>query len=65
MMFQFLNGPRTGKYVQLVTGLYRSCLSDGIPDIQGLYIIDVHSTHAYVIRRIKQTQLPSFGLKHK
>ena len=60
-MFQLFNGPNTGQYVHLVTGLKRSCLSDGIPDIQGFSGIDVHATQAQGIRRIAQTPLPIFG----
>ena len=42
-----------------MTGLYRSCSSDGIPDIQGLSSIDVHVTQAHDIRKISHTLLPS------
>ena len=49
-MFQLFNSPNTGQYVHLVTGLYRSCLYDGIPDIQGFSSIDVQGTHAHGIR---------------
>ena len=57
-MLQLLNGLNTGQYVKSVTGLYRSCLSDGIPDRQGLSRINVHATQAHGIRRIAHTPLP-------
>ena len=59
-MFKLFNVPKTGQYVQLVTGLYSSCLSYGILDVQGLSIIDVNATQAH---GIAQTPLPSFGSK--
>ena len=64
-MFQLLNGPKTGQCVQLVTGLYISYLSDGIPYIQGLYSIDVNATQAHGIRRIAHKPLLSFGSKRE
>ena len=36
-MFQLFNYSNTGQYVHLVTGLYRSCCSDGIPDTKCTY----------------------------
>ena len=51
-MFQLLKEPYTGQYVHLVTGLQSSCLSDGIPDIQGLSSIDVHATQSHGIRKL-------------
>ena len=47
-MLQLLNGPKNGQYVHLVTGLYHSCLFDGIPDIQSLSSIDVHA-HMHMV----------------
>ena len=64
-MFQLFKSPNPGQYVHLVTGLYRSCLSDGITDIQGLSSIDVQATHAHGIRRIAHLTMPSFGSKRK
>ena len=64
-MFQLFNSPNTGQYVHLVTGLYRSCFSDGIPDIHALSSIDVKATHAHGIRRIAHLTMPSFVSKRK
>ena len=38
-------------------------ITDGIPNIQCLYSIDVHATHTHGILRIEQTSLPSFVSK--
>ena len=51
--------------MHLVKGLYQTCLSDGIPDIQGLSSIDLEATQAHSIRRIAHTLLPNFGSKRK
>ena len=51
--------------MHLVTGLERSCLPDGIPDIQGLSIIYVHATQAHGTRKIVHIPLPIFGPKRK
>ena len=56
-MFQLFNYPTTGQYVHLVTGLYPSCFSDGIPDIQGLSSIYVQATHAHVLLYINAVQI--------
>ena len=65
IMFQLLKDPNTIQQVHLMTGLYRSYLSYGIPDIQGLSIIDAHATQAHSIWRIAHTPIPSFGSKRK
>ena len=64
-MLQLLNVPRTGQYVQLVTGLYCSCLSDGIQDIQVLSSMDVNETQVHGIRQIEHTKLAGFGSNRK
>ena len=48
-----------------MTGLYHSCSYDGIQDIVGLSIIDVHATQIHGIWRIEHTPLPSFVSKRK
>ena len=60
MIFQLLNKPRTGQYVQSVKSWYHICCCSVKPVIQGLYNIDVHSSQVQGIRSISHVPCPSF-----